>query len=72
MGWGALKSLDLALLVCRENERMVGGIEMESDDVSHLFDEERIGRKFEVPRSVWFYTREQEVLLGSDHASTRR
>jgi len=37
--------------------------EIESDDVSHLFDEERIGRKFEVPRSVWFYTKEREVPL---------
>jgi len=48
----AVQSLDLALLVDADDKRLVRRIEIEADDVAHLFDELRIGRELERLRAV--------------------
>ena len=41
-GLGAVEGLDLALLIDAQDDRVVGWIEIEPDDVAHLLDEEGI------------------------------
>ena len=45
---GSLQRLGLALLVDAEHHRVVGWVEVESDDIVDLLDEERIGGELEV------------------------
>jgi hypothetical protein len=66
----ALQRLNLALLVNREDERLIGGVKVESDDVSDLFNEERIGRELEILRSVRLNTKEREIALHGTLADT--
>jgi arabinofuranosyltransferase len=47
-GLGAVEGLDLALLVDTQDDRVVGRIQIEPDDVTHLLDEEGIRRDLEV------------------------
>src|SRR5215510_12648384 len=49
----SIKSLDLALFVDADNQRLFWRIEIEADDVPHLLDELRIGREFKRLRGVW-------------------
>jgi hypothetical protein len=44
---GALQRLDLAFLVDTQDQRLVGRVEIQSDDVAQLLDEERIGGQLE-------------------------
>ena len=45
---GSLQRLGLALLIDAEHHRVVGWVEVESDDIVDLLDEERIGGELEV------------------------
>ena len=47
-GLGSLQRLGLALLVHAQHHRIVGRVEVESDDVADLLGEERIGGELEV------------------------
>jgi len=44
---GAIQRLDLALLIHTEHNRLVGWIQVETDDVTNFGDELRIGAEFE-------------------------
>ena len=44
---GAVERLDLALLVHREHQRVLGRVHVEPDDVADLLDELRVVRKLE-------------------------
>ena len=44
---GALQRLDLTFLVDTQDQRLVGRVEIQSDDVAQLLDEERIGGQLE-------------------------
>lgn len=44
---GPVQRLDLRLLVDAEHQGAVGRVEVETDDVSDLLDEQRIGRQLE-------------------------
>src|SRR3546814_8350296 len=46
-GGGALDGLDLGLLIDTQDERPIGRVEVEADDIADLVDEQRIGREFE-------------------------
>src|SRR3984893_4426054 len=43
----AVERLDLALLVDTQYDRSLGRIEVKPDDITHLFDKQRIGRELE-------------------------
>jgi len=60
-----LQRLDLALFINREDERFIGRVEIEADDISDLLDEEWIGGELEMLRSVRLYAKEGEVALHS-------
>src|SRR5215468_2269440 len=49
----SIKSLDLALFVDADDQRLFWRIEIEADDISHLLDELRIGREFKRLCAVW-------------------
>src|SRR5215471_14545571 len=40
-------SLNLALLVHAEDQRVIGRVQVEPHDVAHFLDEQRVGRQFE-------------------------
>jgi len=44
---GAVKGLDLALLIDRKNQRFVRRVEMEPDDIDDLLDEMPVVRQLE-------------------------
>jgi hypothetical protein len=44
----AIEGLDLALLIDAQNDRVVGWVEVEPDDVAHLLDEQGIRRDLEM------------------------
>jgi len=46
-GLGAVKGLDLALLIDREDDGMGGRIDIEADDVAQLVDKLRVGGELE-------------------------
>jgi hypothetical protein len=50
-GLGAVESLDLALLVDREDDGMRRRIDIKPDDVAQLGDELRVGRQLELTHS---------------------
>ena len=52
IGWRAVESLDLRLLVDAEHEGAVGWVEVEPDDVAHLLDQLRVGGELEVLAAV--------------------
>jgi hypothetical protein len=39
--------LDLALLIDAQNQRSIGRVEIETDDIANLLDEQGIGRQLE-------------------------
>ena len=45
---GTVQGLDLAFLINAQHHGFVGRIQIKTDDVSHLLDEEGIGGQFEV------------------------
>src|SRR5690606_12926842 len=49
---GALERLTLTLLIDTQNQRMIGRVQIQPDDVAHLLDEERIVRELEALRAV--------------------
>jgi len=49
---GAIQGLNLALFVGAQHQRVIGRVQVQADDVSHLLDKERIGGKFETARAV--------------------
>src|SRR5439155_8764491 len=63
--------LDLALLVHAEHQRLVGGVEVEADNVADLLDEERIRREFEALGAVRLDAEEREVALDRTLADAR-
>lgn len=63
IGLKSLQGLDLTLLVNAEDEGVIGRIEIEPDDVTHLLDEERIGGESEAFRPVGLNAKEGEVTL---------
>jgi hypothetical protein len=44
---GTIESLDLTLLADAQHDGVIRGIEIEADDIAHLFDEERVGGQLE-------------------------
>src|SRR5215831_5487021 len=46
-GLCAVQSLNLAFLVHTEDQRMVGWIHVETDDIPHFLNEQRVGRELE-------------------------
>jgi hypothetical protein len=46
----AIERLDLALLVETQHDRSFGRIEVKPDDITHLFDKQRVGREREPDR----------------------
>jgi hypothetical protein len=49
---GAIERLNLALLIDREHDSMVGRVQVEADHITHLFDKEGIGRELETLAAV--------------------
>ena len=45
---GAIQRLNLALLIDRQHHGVVGRVEVETDHIAHLFDEEWIGGELEL------------------------
>ena len=50
---GALQRLHPALLIHAQHQGFIRRIQIQPDNVTHLFDEERVIGKLEVTRSVW-------------------
>jgi len=48
----AIEGLDLTLLIDAQHDRVVERVEIEPDDVAHLFDEERVGGELEMLLAV--------------------
>ena len=48
----AIQRLNLTLFIHTQHQSVVGRVEVQADDVSHLLDEEWIGRKFESARAM--------------------
>jgi len=46
-GLGAIEGLDLTLLVDAQHDGVIRRMEIEADDIAHLFDEERVGGQLE-------------------------
>jgi hypothetical protein len=46
-GLGAVERLNLALLVDRQNDGVIGRVQVEADHIAYLFDEEGIGGELE-------------------------
>src|SRR5579863_6356952 len=49
---GALQRLNLALLIDTQYQGFVGWVQIQSDNIAHLFDEERIGGKLKMSGSM--------------------
>jgi hypothetical protein len=56
---GTVEGLDLALLIDAQDQSMIGRVQVETDNVTDLFDEEGIGREFETAP-----TRSSSMLRG--------
>jgi hypothetical protein len=69
---GAVERLDLALLVDRENNGMVGRIDVETDDILELGGEVRIVRQFERANAVRRDPVGFEDALSQTQADARR
>jgi hypothetical protein len=50
---GAVQGLDLALFIDAQDQRPLGWVEVETDDVADLVHKERVGRQFEHLGPVW-------------------
>ncbi len=53
----AVERLDLALLVDTQYDRSLGRIEVKPDDITHLFDKQRIGRELECAGAMGLQTK---------------
>ena len=51
-GLSSLKSLNLSFVIDREHDGVVGGIEVETDDVADLLDEEGVIGNLEMPLAM--------------------
>src|SRR6476659_6403948 len=51
-GLGAIKGLDLALLINREDDRVSGRVDIEADDVTQFVDKLRVGGELELLQPV--------------------
>src|ERR1700676_4981909 len=71
---GALKGLDLALLIDAQHQGLVRRIEVQTDDVTHLLDKEGVGGELEAFASVRLHSEESQVALHAAlrHAGFRR
>ena len=49
---GAIQCLNLALLIDREHDGVVGRVQIEANHIAHLFDEEWVGGEFETLAAV--------------------
>lgn len=49
---GSAQHLNLALLIHTEHQRMVRRLPIESDDITHFFNQQRIARQLEVLAAV--------------------
>jgi len=49
---GAIKGLDLRLLIHREHDGMIGRVQIKTHHIAHLFNEERIARQLEALAAV--------------------
>ena len=49
---GAIERLNLALLIDRQHNRVVGRVQVEADHIAHLFDEEGVGGELETLAAV--------------------
>ena len=58
---GALQRLDLALLVDTQHQRLVRRIEVQSHDVAHLLDEERVGGELETLGAMRLQAEQGEI-----------
>lgn len=57
---GPLQRLDLRFLIDAEHDRMIGRIEIETEDFLRLVDEQRIGRKFEATGAVRLHAEQSQ------------
>ena len=57
----AVERLDLALLVDTQYDRSLGRIEVKPDDITHLFDKQRIGRELECVGAMGLQTKRRTV-----------
>lgn len=57
VGLRPLQRLDLALFIDAQHVRVVGRIEIETNDVPHLLYEERIGGELEMPSPMWLLSK---------------
>ena len=65
-GLGAIKGLDLALLIDREDDGMGGRVDIEADDVAQLVDKLRVGGELELLHPVRLKTvRTPDALDGT-------
>src|SRR5882757_548204 len=49
---GAIQGLNLRLFINAKNHGLIRWMQVESDNIAHLFDEELIGREFEMALPV--------------------
>lgn len=58
-----LQGLDLGFFINTQNEGIIRGIKIQTDDVSNLFDKERIGRQGKAPSAVRLNPKELHVAV---------
>lgn len=57
---GSFERLDLGLLIDAQHDGVVGRVEVEANDITHLVDEGGIGGKLEALRTMRLHTEESE------------
>lgn len=62
-GLRTFQGLNLAFLVDTQNQRLIRGIKVQTNDIANFFDEERIGRKLERAAPVGLDTKQGKVAL---------
>ena len=62
-GLGTLKGLDLGFFIHAQHHGMVGRVQIQSDDVAHLLDEEGVVGEFEVALAVRLHAEQIKPAL---------
>jgi hypothetical protein len=70
-GLTTLSSLDLSFFIDTKNEGIIWGIEVQTDDVTNLFDEERVSRQRKAPGAVWLNPKKLHVAVNGTSGNIR-
>lgn len=72
-GLSAVQSLNLALFIDAQHQSMIGRIQIQTRDIAHFFDEERIVGKFETASAMGLQREgaEQAMHSGLGDATSR-